>query len=71
VDQRADVYSIGAMLYGCTSCWRGGAHRTWCRAGASRPTGYRILDEVLEGPPKPIESIRKGVPAGVVAIVGS
>ncbi|MBL9019106.1 MAG: protein kinase [Myxococcales bacterium] len=59
VDERADVYAIGAILYHLL-------------AGAPAYTG-RTLDELLDkvkaGPPQPIAERAPGVPADLAAIV--
>ncbi|MBL8734406.1 MAG: serine/threonine protein kinase, partial [Planctomycetes bacterium] len=63
LDGRADVYSIGAMLYELVT-----GRAPYTSPGVRKPA-YRILDDVGEGPPKAIEEIQKGVPAELVAIV--
>ena len=63
LDVRGDVYSIGAMMYELLT-----GLAPYVAPGARKPA-YRILDDVLFGPPKPIEEVQKGVPAELVAIV--
>jgi tetratricopeptide (TPR) repeat protein len=57
VDERADVYAMGAMLY----------HVLAGAAPYSGKTGEAILDAVIAGPPPPIEAA--GVPPDLVTIV--
>lgn len=63
LDVGADVYSIGAMLYELVTG----------RAPYTEPdvpqSAYRILDQLAAGPPPAIESLRKGVPAELVAVI--
>jgi serine/threonine protein kinase/formylglycine-generating enzyme required for sulfatase activity len=63
LDARADVYSIGAMLYDLLT---GRAPYT---VPGRKVDGYQILRGVVEGPPRRIEEIEQGVPAELVAIV--
>ena len=59
VDERADVYALGAMLY----------HTL---AGAPPYTGKTaetILDAVIAGPPPPLDARTSGVPPDLVTIV--
>ncbi|MFO1055130.1 MAG: WD40 repeat domain-containing serine/threonine protein kinase [Planctomycetota bacterium] len=62
LDQRADVYSIGAMIYELLT------GRAPYAVPGLRIDAYKILREVVEGSPKRIEDIRSGVPAELVAI---
>jgi formylglycine-generating enzyme required for sulfatase activity/serine/threonine protein kinase len=64
LDERADVYAIGAMLYHLLT-----GRAPYSTPGLRKPA-YRILEDLAEGPPKAIEELQKGVPAELVAIVG-
>ncbi len=59
VDERTDVYALGALLY---TVLVGVAPYT-------DTTARRVLERVLAGPPPPVRSIEPGVPADLVAIV--
>jgi eukaryotic-like serine/threonine-protein kinase len=60
VDQRADVYALGAILYAAL--------------GAAEPyatsTSGKILDDVLAGPPRPLGEVEPELPQDLVTIVG-
>ncbi|MFO1031244.1 MAG: bifunctional serine/threonine-protein kinase/formylglycine-generating enzyme family protein [Planctomycetota bacterium] len=63
LDQRADVYPIGAMLYELVT-----GLAPYTATGVRQPA-YRILRDVVDGPPKRIEDLQQGVPAELIAIV--
>jgi len=62
VDERADVYSLGAMLYHLLS----GA-RPYHDTGAS--TASQLLQKVLTGPPKRLDELEPRAPTDLLAIV--
>ncbi len=59
VDERADVYSLGAMLY----------HVLVGSAPYVGRTTDEIIDQVIAGPPPPIDQRAAGVPPDLVTIV--
>ncbi|MFN8825116.1 MAG: protein kinase domain-containing protein [Planctomycetota bacterium] len=63
LDARADVYSIGAMLYELVT-----GRPPYTTPGVRQPA-YRILNDVAEGPPRPIEELQKNVPGELVAVI--
>jgi eukaryotic-like serine/threonine-protein kinase len=58
VDERADVYALGAVLY----------HVLAGRPPYEGGSGFAILRAVLAGPPAPLEERQSGVPGDLVAI---
>jgi serine/threonine protein kinase/formylglycine-generating enzyme required for sulfatase activity len=63
LDARADVYSIGAMLYELVT-----GSAPYAPRGLRLPP-YRILREVVEGPPTPITKLQSNVPAELCAVI--
>jgi hypothetical protein len=60
VDQRADLFSLGSVLYAlCTG-----------RAPFRASTTMAVLKRVCEDTPRPIREINPGVPDGLVEIIG-
>jgi serine/threonine protein kinase len=59
VDERADVYALGAILY----------HVLAGEAPYVATRGEELLARVLDGPPPPLGKCTPGVPADLVAIV--
>jgi tRNA A-37 threonylcarbamoyl transferase component Bud32 len=59
VDERADVYSLGAILYHVLA--------------GTRPydsgSSAQVIDQVVRGPPTPLAERQKGIPADLLAIV--
>jgi formylglycine-generating enzyme required for sulfatase activity len=62
ISWRADVYSIGAMMYHLLA-----RHMPYVPAGM-RVSGHTTLGRVLLGPPAPLASLRPDIPAELVAI---
>jgi formylglycine-generating enzyme required for sulfatase activity/serine/threonine protein kinase len=63
LDVRADVYSIGAMLYELVT-----GSPPYLPPGL-RPPAYRVLRDVVEGPPTPVTKLQKGVPGELCAVI--
>jgi type II secretory pathway pseudopilin PulG len=59
VDERADVYALGAMLY----------HALAGRPPYQGPSGPAVLADVLAGPPVALATCQPGVPYDLAAIV--
>jgi eukaryotic-like serine/threonine-protein kinase len=59
VDERADVYALGAILYHvlCGTAPYRGAHQ------------YAVVRKVLDGPPRPLEQRQPGIPEDLLTLV--
>ena len=61
VDERSDVYSMGAMLYELLA-----GRAPYC--GAERTPPLALVARVLAGPPEPLHELAPGAPAELIAI---
>ncbi|MFL5350675.1 MAG: WD40 repeat domain-containing serine/threonine protein kinase [Hyalangium sp.] len=59
VDERADVYALGAILYHLLAGQK--------PYGAGTPT--QVIEKVVQGPPMALSHLQKGIPADLLAIV--
>jgi WD40 repeat protein/tRNA A-37 threonylcarbamoyl transferase component Bud32 len=59
VDERADVYALGAILY----------HLLAGSRPYEAPSSEEVLQQVVEGPPAPLSQRQKGIPPDLLAIV--
>jgi WD40 repeat protein len=59
VDERADVYALGAILY----------HLLAGQKPYGQGTATEVLSRVVQGPPVALGEIQKGIPADLLAIV--
>jgi tetratricopeptide (TPR) repeat protein len=59
VDERADVYAIGAILY----------HLLSGRSPYTGASGHGVLEAVKQGPPTPLAERQPGVPPDLLAII--
>ncbi len=59
VDERADVYALGAILY----------HLLAGSRPYEAPSSEAVLQQVVEGPPEPLSQRQKGIPPDLLTIV--
>ncbi|MBK8980368.1 MAG: serine/threonine protein kinase [Planctomycetes bacterium] len=62
LDERSDIYSIGAMLYELLSGQRPYGGKTWV-------SPKQVLDMVRAGPPPRLDEVAHGIPVELLAIV--
>lgn len=69
VDERTDVYALGALLYEVLAGVQPYAHTDAPGEGGDSPDSGDVLARVLAGPPRPLEQMEPAVPPELLAVV--